>query len=79
MKLYLITQDVHNDYDTYSDAVVSAESEEDAKTIHPDGDSIVTTTQSRWSTWSAIEDVVAEYLGETEQPRGVICASFHAG
>lgn len=36
MKLYLISQDVTNGYDTYDSAVVLAESEDDAKLIHPD-------------------------------------------
>ena len=37
MKLYLyhVSQSVNNDYDTYSDFVCAAESEDDAKTIHP--------------------------------------------
>ena len=35
MKLYLISQDVNDGYDTYDSAVVAAESEEDARSIHP--------------------------------------------
>ena len=35
MKLYLISQSVNNDYDTYSDAVVCAENEEEARKICP--------------------------------------------
>lgn len=37
--LYKISQSVHDDYDTYSDAVVAAESEDDAMLMHPDGKS----------------------------------------
>uniref|UniRef100_A0A6C0JTQ4 Uncharacterized protein n=1 Tax=viral metagenome TaxID=1070528 RepID=A0A6C0JTQ4_9ZZZZ len=37
LKLYLISQRVNNEYDTYSDAVVVAENEEAAKRIHPSG------------------------------------------
>lgn len=33
MNLYLISQDVNNDYDTYDSAVVAAESEEEARGI----------------------------------------------
>ena len=36
MKLYLMTQDVVDDWDTYDSVVVSAKDEEDARTIHPD-------------------------------------------
>lgn len=35
MNLYLISQDVNNDYDTYDSAVVAASNEEDARNIHP--------------------------------------------
>ena len=35
MNLYLISQSVNNEYDTYDSAVVAAESEEDATKIHP--------------------------------------------
>lgn len=35
MKLFLISQEENDDYDTYDEAVVCAESEEDAKRICP--------------------------------------------
>jgi len=35
MKLYLISQNVNNDYDTFDSAVVCAENEEKAKRVHP--------------------------------------------
>lgn len=35
MNLYLISQDINNNYDTYDAAVVAAESEDDARAIHP--------------------------------------------
>lgn len=34
-KLYLLTQDKNNSYDTYDSAVVCANSEEEAKQVHP--------------------------------------------
>lgn len=37
MKIYKISQNVNNEYDTYDSAVVYAESEEEAKQIHPEG------------------------------------------
>jgi len=37
LKVYLISQTVNHDYDSYSDAVVIAENEEVAKRIHPRG------------------------------------------
>jgi len=35
MKLYLLEQTVNNGYDTYDSCIVCAESEEEAKRIHP--------------------------------------------
>lgn len=35
MNLYLISQSVNDDYDTYSDAVVAASDEETARRTHP--------------------------------------------
>ena len=37
MKLWHISQDQRDDFDTFSDAVVAAPNEETARTIHPDG------------------------------------------
>ena len=38
MNLYLLTQTVNNNYDTFDSAVVAAETEEKARLIHPRGD-----------------------------------------
>ena len=35
MKLYHVSQDINNNYDTYSDFVVAAESEDEARNTHP--------------------------------------------
>ena len=35
LKIFKISQNVNTEYDTFSDAIVIAESEEDAKRIHP--------------------------------------------
>ncbi len=35
MNLYLISQSINNDYDTYDLAAVAAENEQDARRIHP--------------------------------------------
>lgn len=37
MNIYLISQDKNNGYDTYDSAVVFAESEEEARNMHPSG------------------------------------------
>lgn len=81
MKLFLISQRVNNDYDTYSDAVVIAENEDDAKRIHPNGYAVVGGIEEQYSGWCGLSDVSAEYIGEAKEgsERGVVCASFHAG
>ena len=85
MNLYHISQSSANGYATYSDAVVAAESEDIAKTIHP-----------RNYEWKGLEYipfseddhgwpndpslVTARLIGVAGEgtPRSVICASFHA-
>jgi len=82
MNIYLISQDVNNDYDTYDSAVVYAPTEEDARMTHPsdykhDWDG----TMYDWSPWCDAREVQVDYLGETSEvvDAGVICASFNAG
>ena len=41
MNLYLLTQDVNMDWDTYDSVIVCAESEEEAVKIHPNGDFLI--------------------------------------
>ena len=81
MNLYLISQSVNTGYDTYSDAVVAAESEEQARNIHPDGTPESKDDYFRRSTWAPVKDVQVELIGIAKDGTkvGVICASFHAG
>ena len=76
MNLYLISQDTNNDYDTYDSAVVAAESEDIAQTIHPGN--------KAWAAmpdWTDAENVSVELIGIAKEgtEQGVICASFNAG
>ena len=80
MKLYLLSQNDNNDWDTYDSIVVCAENEEDAKTIDPYGD--IYTENVRFGTWAKKRSSIScEELGEanSNQERGVIIASFNAG
>lgn len=82
MKLYHISQTEEEGYDTFSDAVVCASSEEEARTIHPDGSIYNDDWQYNWKTWCKSPDqVVVKYLGDAAEgiEKGVICSSFHAG
>jgi len=84
MKLWRISQDVNNGYDTYDSAVVAAETEDAARRIHPweeQGEWWKVT--GRWcELWAPnLKDVKVEYLGTAKRgtARGIVCASFNAG
>jgi hypothetical protein len=72
MKLWLISQDVRDDYDSFDSAVVVASTEEEARRIQP---------SQYGHGWVEPEHVDVKFLGEaanTLSP-GVVCASFNAG
>lgn len=85
--LYKIEQDVNRGYDTYSDAVVVADSEEDAKKIHPGMYSGYSAVERVWEeqdyAWAEKPEQVTAVLVGTAVPEltpgTVVCASFHAG
>ena len=81
MKLYLLSQNQYSDYDTYDSCVVCAESDEDAKTIYPDGSDF--NKKDKWMhCWAdSLENIQCNEIGvaNDNQKRGVICASFNAG
>lgn len=64
MKIYLISQNVNNNYDTYSDAVVIAENAIEACKINPNGSSKKYEPDEWGSYWAKFEDAKAEYIGE---------------
>ena len=80
MKLWLIKQEVNINYDSFDSAVVAAETEEEARNIHPK-ESWGIRLHNEWDvmSWCKKEDVEIEYIGETDKPKGVILASFNAG
>jgi len=89
MNLYLISQNVNVNYDTYDSAVVCADNEDEARMIHPasgyqyasddcikwDGEDV------KWSTWCAAKDVGVKIIGiaSCNMSNGVVCASYNAG
>ena len=94
MNLYLISQNIVNGYDTYDSAVVSAETSEEARTIHPSayvthidnnnwmgGDFSRTyiNNESSWVRCDQLEDISVELLGTTLRGKGLIFSSFNAG
>lgn len=80
MNMYLISQSVNNGYDTYDSAVVVAESEEAARSIHPGGYSNWDGEAKNYNTWCAKDYVNVQLIGTAaENVSGIICASFNAG
>jgi hypothetical protein len=81
MKLYHISQDSNDDYDTYSDLVVCAASEDAARLIHPSYRGWEIDEYSVGSWCKSPDQVCVVYLGEAAPDReeGIICASYHAG
>ena len=94
MNIYLISQSVNNDYDTFDSAVVAAETEKDAREIHPS--SFYKRFQGGWGftyacgdvkfegtttgDWCSSEDVAVKLIGVgTHKDSGVILSSFNAG
>jgi hypothetical protein len=90
MRLWHISQETVTGYDTYSDAVVAAETEDDARLIHPYADSfpemlswdgLASHAGYGGETWCNAGQVNVRLIGEAVEgtERGVICASFNAG
>jgi len=81
MKLWKLSRKGPTNYGEYDSAVVAAETEEEARMVHPspfkkDWDGIVT----MYDSWVAPQKVIVEYLGETSRDiSGVIVSSFNAG
>lgn len=75
MKLFLLWQDVNNDYDTYDSCLVAANDAEDARTIQP------SESAAMWDSWADAEHIQCRCIGEAAEwiKRGVIIASFNAG
>lgn len=83
MNLYLISQDVNTDWDSYDLAVVIAESKDDARTIHPGGSHYESHPYKGYYSysWTDQENVQVKFLGVADKSlsRGVVCASFNGG
>ena len=83
MKLWLISQSVNDDYDTYDSAVVAAASEDAARKIHPGGSLYEPwPNDNTLTTWAGTpNDVTVREIGEAHASlsAGIVCASFNAG
>ena len=83
MYLYLIKQNVNNEYDTYDSAVVIASSAEEAKTIHPNGQRWEGDKWDDydWGDWTSPDNVTVVLIGQASSGKigDVIISSFNAG
>lgn len=80
MNIYLIYQEVNNDYDTYDSAVVTAETEEAAIMIHPSKGVGWNGKPERWDSWTSSDNVKATLLGRSDSDEsGVVLSSYNAG
>ena len=83
MNLYLISQKINDEYDTYDSAVVAAESAAEAKGIIPHK-GFPYTEGARQRVWADHEYVSVKLIGYMTgsyscKSGDVICASFNAG
>jgi len=81
MNIYLLTQDINNDYDTYDAVVVSAESEEEARLMHPHGFDITKASahDDSWVKPDQIDRIKVTLIGVSCMRKCVILSSFNAG
>jgi hypothetical protein len=78
MNLYLVSQDLNDDYDTFDAVVVAADNEQDARKIHPselEWDSY----SNDWVHISDIDKLNVELLGTAAEgvEAGVVLASYN--
>ena len=83
MNIYLISQEVNSDYDTYDSAIVAANNVKDAQKMHPsNGAECLSRDEIDYYTeWCGYEDVRVELLGVAMQgtKKMVLLASYNAG
>lgn len=81
MNIYKVSQDINGDYDTYDSFVCVAESEDDARDMHPNGELIGKSSHWDWVSEKDKHLCRVDFIGvaSPESTRGVILASFNAG
>lgn len=90
MNLYLVSQDINDGYDTYDSMIVSAESEIDARNIHPDSCYEYSIFRGNppeclefwggvWVNYEDIDQLEVNFIGVSNVSRGVVLASYNKG
>jgi hypothetical protein len=80
MKLYLLEQTDAHGYDKYDSCVVCAESEDDAKKIHPENVPFIE-GKNTYSWTSMVCNIKCTEIGDSSTliKRGVVLSSYNAG
>lgn len=82
MNLYLIKRNDSVGDDEFDSAIVAAESEDDAREIHPGKDTLESwqDSTSTWIQYAQRDSLTVRLLAKTtSEPRGVVLGSFNAG
>lgn len=79
MNIYLLTQTENEEYDSYDSIVVCAEDEIDAKTILPETNMNDEEVKSKWVIDTDFITCIEIGKANSNQVKGVILASYHAG
>lgn len=81
LRLFLLTQQENNSYDTFDSIVVAAQTEDDARQIHPYGlwEKKYTGSSSAWASSPKKVDVQLLGVAEPDIESGIILRSFNAG
>lgn len=77
MKLFLVRQEINDDYDTYDSIIVAAKDEFDAQEIKP-----LDAEDNNYGSWvKSVDDLIVTEIGTAKKgtQRGIILESFNAG
>jgi hypothetical protein len=78
--LYLISQGKNQGDVTYDSAIVVAESESEARLIHPDGRAEWDGKDEKYGEWADSENVIVTKVGVSDiKLKGVLLASYNDG
>ena len=81
MKLFKVSQNINNNYDTFDSFVIACNSEDEARATDPYGECNTIKQDDTFASWVSADKVIVEYLGEAHNGlvKGIIVASFNAG
>lgn len=83
-KIYLVKQDVNNEYDSYDSFIIACDNADQARNTNPEGlvyDENMEDWEFKRACWCMPNDAEVELIGATDlyNENKVILASFNAG